>query len=64
MNTSKRTHKKKRLGDTKPPEVAGKPRKASDTYVGSSNFDELTPEQQEGVRELFARFFISIYFRD
>jgi len=30
-------------------------------YVGESNFDELTPEQQECVRERLARFFISVF---
>jgi hypothetical protein len=57
---NKRIHKKS-LWDTKPPEVAGKPRKTPDTYVGSSNFDDLTPEQQEQVRDRLAHFFLSIF---
>lgn len=34
------------------------------TYVAESNFAELAPEEQECVRERFARFFISIFLHE
>jgi hypothetical protein len=43
------------------PEDTGTTQETSRTYVAKSNFDELTPEQQECVREHFARFFISVF---
>ena len=36
------------------------PQRTLEPYVAQSNFDELTPEEQEHVRERMVRFFISI----
>ena len=43
-----------------PREQAAIPRNTPEPYLAGSNFDELTPEEQERVREQFAILFISI----
>jgi len=45
--------------DEVPKEVHRSPG-ALGAYIAESNFDELTPEQQEYVRIRFARLFISV----
>lgn len=47
--------------DNRSPEHGGAREEACKTHVAESNFDELTPEQQECVRERFAYFFLYLF---
>lgn len=61
---NKKARRKQHPRDAKPAEQAGIVRSPSGSYVAKSNFDELTPEEQEQVRARLARFFVSIYNTD
>jgi hypothetical protein len=58
MASIQRKYKNKGSGDTNPRKRAGAV--APQTDASKSNFDELTPEQQDCVRERFAWFVVSI----
>ena len=47
--------------DDRPQEHWGTREEACKTHIAESNFDELTPEQQECVRERFAHFFHLVF---